>query len=112
MNPPSFHVPVLAREITQLAAGASRIVDGTAGGGGHTALFAEAGADVLAIDRVPDAIAAARARLPAVRFLEAPFGSDAALRAVLGFRPQMVLLDLGVSSHQIDEDARGFSFRR
>src|SRR5688572_25294911 len=114
MTAPAYHVPVLAREIAGLAAGASRVVDATTGGGGHTALFADSGAEVLAVDRDPDAIAAARGRLAAsrVRFLEAPFASDQALRAVAAFHPQVILLDLGVSSHQIDEDARGFSFRR
>ncbi|MSR07536.1 MAG: 16S rRNA (cytosine(1402)-N(4))-methyltransferase RsmH [Gemmatimonadetes bacterium] len=111
---PAYHTPVLAGEVARLATGLARIVDGTAGGGGHTILFVDAGAQVLAIDRDPDAITAARARITSdrVRFFEAAFGSDDALRAVAAFRPQLVLLDLGVSSHQIDQDARGFSFRR
>lgn len=113
MTASTYHVPVLAREIARLASGAARVVDGTVGGGGHAALFVESGAEVLAVDRDPDAIAAARARLgPGVRFLEGRFGSDAVLRAITTFRPSLVLLDLGVSSHQIDQDARGFSFRR
>ncbi len=112
--PSAFHAPVLAREVVRLAATARRVVDGTAGGGGHTALLAGTGADVLAIDRDPDALTAARGRVATdrVRFLEASFASPAARAAVAAFRPDVILLDLGVSSHQFDEDARGFSFRR
>jgi 16S rRNA (cytosine1402-N4)-methyltransferase len=88
-------------------------VDATVGGGGHTALFVADGADVLALDRDPDALAAARARLGerSVRYLAASFADPAARAAVLEFRPDMALLDLGVSSHQLDRDLRGFSFR-
>jgi len=72
-----------------------------------------AGAEVLAIDRDPAAIAAARARLGehGVRYLPAAFASAEALAAVRAFAPDRILLDLGVSSHQLDADERGFSFR-
>jgi 16S rRNA (cytosine1402-N4)-methyltransferase len=108
-----YHVPVLAREVRQAALGARRVVDGTLGGGGHAALFLEAGAEVLGIDRDPEAIAAARARLgdSRIRYLEAAYDSEAALAAIQEFRPDFILLDLGVSSRQLDELARGFSFR-
>src|SRR6266581_5313874 len=59
----SYHVPVLADAVRQWAMGGRRIVDGTVGGGGHAAIFHELGAEVLAVDRDPEAIAAARARL-------------------------------------------------
>jgi 16S rRNA (cytosine1402-N4)-methyltransferase len=110
----TYHVPVLAREIAALAAGARRVFDGTVGGGGHTALFLEQGAEVLAVDRDPAAIAEARERVgegARVRWLTAPYGSDAALAELRAFRPDFALLDLGVSSRQLDDDARGFSFR-
>lgn len=109
----SFHIPVLARAVADWAAGSRRAVDATAGGGGHTALLRAAGAVVLAIDRDPVALAAARSALgdTSITWLEAPFASDRALDAVRAFRPDRVLLDLGVSSHQLDDQARGFSFR-
>jgi 16S rRNA (cytosine1402-N4)-methyltransferase len=110
---PAYHVPVLAGEVRQAALEARRVVDGTLGGGGHAALFLEAGAEVLGIDRDPEAIAAARERLgdSRIRYLEAAYDSETALEAIREFRPDFILLDLGVSSRQLDEVARGFSFR-
>jgi len=110
---PTFHRPVLAAEISSLAEGIRRAVDATLGGGGHAALLRAAGAEVLGIDRDPDAIAEARAALGAagMRYLQAPFWSDQALDAIARYAPDLVLLDLGVSSHQLDAPGRGFSFR-
>jgi 16S rRNA (cytosine1402-N4)-methyltransferase len=109
----NFHQPVLADEVMDLARGSDRVVDGTVGGGGHTLRFLELGACVLAIDRDPAALHHARAQVgPAdVRWIEGGFGDPAVLDVVAGFRPDFVLLDLGVSSHQLDLDARGFTFR-
>jgi len=89
-------------------------VDGTLGGGGHAAILREAGAKVLGIDRDHDAIAAARSRLGTddVEYLEASFAAPAALAAIAAFHPDRILLDLGVSSHQIDAAERGFTFRQ
>lgn len=88
-------------------------MDGTVGGGGHAALLRAAGAEVLAIDRDPAAIAAARARLgeEGIRYSTGPFASAKVLGTVLTFRPDRILLDLGVSSHQLDAPERGFTFR-
>jgi 16S rRNA (cytosine1402-N4)-methyltransferase len=104
---------VLAAQVNAWAAGARRAVDATVGGGGHAAILLDAGAQVLAIDRDPDALASARARLdPApVAYVAASFDDPAALAAVRAFRPDRVLLDLGVSSHQLDAHERGFTFR-
>ncbi|OLC07297.1 MAG: 16S rRNA (cytosine(1402)-N(4))-methyltransferase [Gemmatimonadetes bacterium 13_1_40CM_70_11] len=104
---------MLAETVRAWAAGSRRAVDATVGGGGHAALLREGGADVLAIDRDPEAIAAARARLgdERVRYLTAPFAAPEALAAVAAFRPDRVLLDLGLSSHQVDSPDRGFTFR-
>jgi 16S rRNA (cytosine1402-N4)-methyltransferase len=67
----------------------------------------------LAIDRDPEAIEAARAvlREPGVQLLNASFASQQALDAIADFAPDFVLLDLGVSGHQLDSTERGFSFR-
>jgi 16S rRNA (cytosine1402-N4)-methyltransferase len=112
-EPTSYHVPVLLEPVVTAAAGARRAVDATLGGGGHTEALRSAGAEVLAIDRDPEAIAFARARLgeEGIRYLETPYHSPPALEAVAAFRPEFVLLDLGVSSHQLDAEARGFTFR-
>jgi len=95
------------------ADGSHRAVDATVGGGGHAALLLAAGADVLAVDRDPEAIAAARARLgeDRIRYSTGPFGSAKVLGTIQSFRPDRILLDLGVSSHQLDDDGRGFTFR-
>jgi 16S rRNA (cytosine1402-N4)-methyltransferase len=92
---------------------ALRILDGTLGGGGHSAAFLERGADVTGLDRDPTAIAEAGQRL-------ATFAAAGRFRAVQTnyanppSSPHLydgILLDLGVSSHQFDDLGRGFSFR-
>jgi len=109
----AYHVPVLLREIVAAAAGARRVVDATLGDGGHAAAFLAAGAEVLGIDRDPSALVRARARLGEVhiRYLELPYAAAAALDAVARFAPDFILLDLGVSSRQLDDASRGFTFR-
>ncbi len=109
----AFHLPVLLAEVLDTARGARRIVDGTLGDGGHAECFLETGAQVLAIDRDPDAIRVARARLGdgRIRYLTGPYASEEVLEAVRQFQPDFILLDLGVSSRQLDEAERGFTFR-
>jgi 16S rRNA (cytosine1402-N4)-methyltransferase len=111
--PPAYHIPVLAQAVRDWAAGSRRAVDATLGGGGHAALLVAAGASVLGIDRDPAAIAAAQARLgdAGVRYLTAEYGAPDAVAFVRAFRPDRILLDLGISSHQVDTTARGFTFR-
>ncbi|MGE5232273.1 MAG: 16S rRNA (cytosine(1402)-N(4))-methyltransferase RsmH [Deltaproteobacteria bacterium] len=108
-----YHAPVLLAPLLAAVGHPARAVDATLGDGGHSEALLAAGAEVLGIDRDPEAIAIARRRLgeARIRYLEAPYASDEALAAVAAFRPDLVLLDLGVSSRQLDEDARGFSFR-
>jgi 16S rRNA (cytosine1402-N4)-methyltransferase len=110
---PAYHVPVLADAVRAWAAGSRRAVDATLGGGGHAALLAAAGAEVLGIDRDPAAIAAARSHLgdSAIRYLTAAFGAPEAIAAIRAFQPDRILLDLGISSHQVDTAERGFTFR-
>ncbi|HEY8061984.1 MAG TPA: 16S rRNA (cytosine(1402)-N(4))-methyltransferase RsmH [Gemmatimonadales bacterium] len=109
----SYHLPVLLAPILERAAGAERVVDATLGDGGHAAGFLAQGAQILGIDRDPEAIAVARAHLGGARvtYLQTPYASDAALQAVAAFRPGFILLDLGVSSRQLDQADRGFTFR-
>jgi 16S rRNA (cytosine1402-N4)-methyltransferase len=111
--PLTYHTPVLADAVGAWAAGSRRAVDATLGGGGHAALLVDAGAEVLGIDRDPAAIAAARTRLgdSRIHYLTASYGVPATLAAVRAFRPDRVLLDLGISSHQVDTADRGFTFR-
>lgn len=109
----TYHVPVLLEAVRAAAHGARRAVDATLGDGGHAAALLSAGSEVLGIDRDPEAIALARQRLgeSAIHYLHAPFAAAAALRAVAQFNPEFILLDLGVSSRQLDEISRGFTFR-
>jgi 16S rRNA (cytosine1402-N4)-methyltransferase len=88
-------------------------VDATLGGGGHAALLRDAGADVLAVDRDPEAVTAARALLgdAGLTYSTGSFGSAQVLGTIETFRPDRILLDLGVSSHQLDSHDRGFTFR-
>jgi 16S rRNA (cytosine1402-N4)-methyltransferase len=95
------------------AAGSGRAVDATLGGGGHAAILQGLGIRVLGIDRDPAAIAATRERLGTgnIEYVEGSFAAPAVLAAIQAFHPDRILLDLGVSSHQIDSDERGFTFR-
>lgn len=113
------HTPVLVSEVVELLAPerGGFFVDATVGAGGHARALLEAGprVELLGIDRDPEALALARARL-------APFGERVRLvpgnfadlgTALEGLpAPDAILADLGVSSMQLEEPARGFSFRR
>jgi 16S rRNA (cytosine1402-N4)-methyltransferase len=109
----AYHTPVLAGAVARLARQRRRIVDATLGGGGHAALFLEAGARVVGVDRDPEALNAARRRLgdDRIQYVQGSFGEAQVHAVIERFQPDLVLLDLGVSSHQLDEDRRGFSFR-
>jgi 16S rRNA (cytosine1402-N4)-methyltransferase len=113
----TYHAPVLAEEVVRLLGGARSVLDGTLGGGGHSLALLASGADVTAVDRDPEAISAARNRL-------ANYEREGRFRTVLGNYADLdripelegrrfdgILLDLGVSSHQLDDPSRGFSFR-
>lgn len=106
------HQPVLLEEVAALFRGCHRVLDGTVGGGGHAARLAADGARVLGLDRDPAAVAAARAALGAAAAVRpGDFAAAGADPDVIAFRPDGILLDLGVSSPQLDDPARGFSFR-
>ena len=117
-SPAGFHDPVLVREVMEFlaASGEGVYLDGTVGGGGHSTVLLEEcpSCKVIAVDRDADALKEAKAALAPlgarVRFIQARF--DEALGSADLSEPLAgVLLDLGVSSHQLDSDGRGFAFR-
>ena len=114
---PAFHAPVLAREVAQLLGNARHVLDCTLGGGGHALALLAQGARVTGIDQDPAAIAAASESLESYR-LNGAFRAVRANFSEVDDRAEFegetwdgILLDLGVSSHQIDEEKRGFTFR-
>ncbi|GAC1515380.1 MAG: 16S rRNA (cytosine(1402)-N(4))-methyltransferase RsmH [Gemmatimonadaceae bacterium] len=112
-----FHAPVLAQEVLSLLGGARRVLDGTFGGGGHAAALLAVGAEVDACDRDAEALSEGGRRL--ARFLadgrlrlhHVNFADAVAMPGLSNTRFDGILLDLGVSSHQLDVTARGFTFR-
>ena len=118
------HAPVMAAEVVDLFSPVPPgvLVDGTVGGGGHAAalLRAHPGLRVLGLDRDPDAVVAAQARLAPfgdrAEVVRASFDRLAAVSAGRRRAPDLpvvgLLLDLGVSSPQLDRAERGFSYRR
>ncbi|GGL05518.1 16S rRNA (cytosine(1402)-N(4))-methyltransferase RsmH [Deinococcus radiotolerans] len=108
------HVPVLADEVLDILqpAPGKVFVDGTLGGAGHTGLLLAAGATVYGIDQDPYALARARAANPqGLTVLEGNYRDMTALLAGAGVtQVDGVLLDIGVSSFQLDDTARGFSY--
>jgi len=110
------HQTVLLQEAVDiLQAGVGKvIIDGTLGGGGHTEALLARGAAVIGVDRDPVALEAARTRLgnnPLLRTRQGNFGDLAELCADV-LPVDGVLVDLGVSSPQLDVAERGFSFMK
>jgi len=113
------HATVLQSEVLELLrpTPGELFLDGTLGGGGHSAGLLERGAKVIGVDRDPRAVAAARARLArfgeAFRAVRADFRDAGEVLRSLGIESvDGALVDLGVSSPQLDEADRGFSFSR
>ena len=116
---PPYHLPVLPLEVAQWmnAQPGECIIDGTLGGGGHSEIFLEAKATVLGIDRDPQAIAHASKRLQRFGLAFQPWQANYSQMADHpglsdGRKADGILLDIGVSSHQLDSAARGFSFQK
>ena len=120
MTDSSYHEPVLADAVVEFLSpeGEQFYLDGTVGGGGHARRILEqcASCRVLAVDRDPEALEEARAALgeygDRVRFLHRRFDRALTDIEVRDRGLDGALLDLGVSSHQLDEESRGFAFRR
>ncbi|MCB1495218.1 MAG: 16S rRNA (cytosine(1402)-N(4))-methyltransferase RsmH [Bauldia sp.] len=115
---PVRHVPVLIDEVIEHLAPAAggTIIDGTFGAGGYTRRILDRGASVIAIDRDRHALAAGRSLVDAsggrLTLVEGNFSDLDRLAAEHGSATvDGVVLDIGVSSMQLDEAERGFSFR-
>lgn len=116
---PVRHVPVMLDEVLQaLEPGSgSVIIDGTFGAGGYSRALLDAGAKVLGIDRDPDAIAMGGEMVAEYSgrliLAQGRFGDLGDIAAANGIRQaDGVVLDIGVSSMQVDEAERGFSFMK
>jgi 16S rRNA (cytosine1402-N4)-methyltransferase len=114
-----YHRPVLATEAIELLAPrpGSLVVDATVGGGGHTEAILRAGADVLGLDQDPDAIEFAREQLAhcgsRVTLRQANFRNAGQVLDELGIaKIGGAIIDLGVSSRQLENAERGFSIMR
>ena len=121
-DPASFeHIPVLLNECLEGLAidPAGTYLDGTAGGAGHSRqialrLDAAKGGRLISLDQDPDAVATARERLAGLPATVVQINFRYAGQALKGLGIDKIngaLLDLGVSSHQLDDAARGFSYR-
>jgi 16S rRNA (cytosine1402-N4)-methyltransferase len=115
----TYHRPVLVEEAVELLAPrpGTLVVDATCGGGGHTDAILKTGADVLALDQDPDAIEHVRDQLAhfggRVTLRQANFRDADKILDELGIKViGGALLDLGVSSRQLENAERGFSMMR
>ena len=121
-NPVYNHVPVMLNEVVEglnIQRG-GRYVDCTLGGGGHAAAILEEsspGGQLLGLDADPTAIATARERVREFRrdaiLVNDNFKNLERICTAYGFRPvHGILFDLGMSSLQLQDSSRGFSFQR
>lgn len=109
---------MLASDVTELLRTSTRVLDCTLGGGGHSLALLDGGVEtVVGVDRDPDALAAATERLSEYaargRFsaVQSNYAAIDEVSALSGMQFDGILLDLGISSHQVDDAARGFTFR-
>jgi len=113
----AWHAPVLVAEVCDALKDCPRILDGTLGGGGHAEALLTRGHQVTGLDRDAQALAIASKRLAMFaaqqKFIAVQGNHDAIddVASLAGEHWDGILLDLGVSSRQLDDDARGFSFR-
>lgn len=112
----TYHIPVMPVEVIE----ALRIergklyLDGTLGGGGHSGAILKAGGKVIAIDRDIDAIEHCKNTLSGdITYIKGKYEDAKKLLAERGISSIAgAIMDLGVSSHQLDEAARGFSYSK
>lgn len=115
------HIPIMEGEVVEALRAndplVKRLIDGTVGGGGHTLALLRAGVnEALCLDRDRSAIDHARGRLSEfaerARLVHGSYIDMAAEARLAGWETvDAILLDLGLSSLQLDDQARGFSFR-
>lgn len=115
------HLPVLYREVVEYLGalkGPCRIIDGTLGSGGHSSLILQANPEavLMGIDRDGDALKRAEEKLAfaadRVKLMRGNFSELADLAKSIGWESvDGILLDIGISSPQIDDAARGFALR-
>jgi 16S rRNA (cytosine1402-N4)-methyltransferase len=113
-----YHSPALVHEVVELLGDSALVLDGTLGGGGHAAALLDHGVRrLVGVDRDPDALAATASRLAGavadgrLSLHRGNYASIDSIPEIADLRFTGILLDLGISSHQIDDAARGFSFR-
>ncbi len=118
MNGQRPHIPVMLEEVLSALTPASGqcVIDATFGAGGYTRAILDAGASVIAIDRDPDAISAGQSLVSAhdgkLLLEQGRFSNLDAIARGAGFDlVDGVVADIGVSSMQIDQAQRGFSFQ-
>lgn len=114
-----YHTSVLLEEVTHcLAPGPGKLfLDGTLGGGGHSEQLLQSGAKVIGLDQDPAALSFARARLSEYSenfgAIQGNFRDFGEILETIGIRGlDGVLLDLGISSKQVDDADRGFAFSK
>ncbi|WP_375649677.1 16S rRNA (cytosine(1402)-N(4))-methyltransferase RsmH [Bartonella sp. OT172YNZD] len=109
------HIPVLLQPVLAgfMPLVGAKVIDGTFGAGGYTRALLKAGAEVIALDRDPHAISAGQSLVeeffPRLRLVHMAFSQ---LHCVVEEKVDAVILDIGVSSMQLDEAERGFSFQK
>ena len=114
-----YHLPVLLEEVTHYLAPecGNLYLDATLGGGGHSEQLLRVGAKVIGLDQDPAALSFARARLGDYRegfgAIQGNFRDFGDILETIGISGlDGVLLDLGISSRQVDDADRGFSFTK
>lgn len=109
------HIPVLLHEVVESISPLSGtlVLDGTFGAGGYSRAFLEGGASVIGLDRDPNAIRDGQSLVKEfpnrLQLVETAFSN---LAKVSDRAPDAIVLDIGVSSMQLDEAERGFSFQK